>query len=82
MGIQKTYQQMQDFKTAQLASKSAGMGALLGFFFGGFGYLYIGEIGWCLLNLFTFNFCFLGIIIVPFHIHNKITAAQEMVAVG
>lgn len=65
------------YELEKSASKSGVLGALLGFFFPPFGYVYVGKWGWALLNFITINYFLLGFILVPLHVLKIVSDAKS-----
>lgn len=71
------------YRLQSTARCSKGPAILLGIFLSPFAYLYVkdtnsvGAWGWFALNLFTANYLFLGILIVPIHAATTIDSARR-----
>jgi len=53
------------------------MAAIWGLLLSPYGYYYVGSTKLALLNLLTFNYMILGVIIVPFHANKMIQDARD-----
>jgi len=69
--------EMRRHEYEKLADKSVLVAATLGLFLGPFGYVYIGNWRWAIINFFTLNYLFLGIILVPIHVTGDILNARK-----
>lgn len=65
------------YELQKVARKSPGVAVLLGFLLSPAGYWYVGRTGLAAVNLLTFNYLLLGLIIVPFHSYKIIKDARE-----
>lgn len=64
----------------QRAAKSGAGAALLGFFLGPVGYIYVGKWFWAAVCFFTLNYFLLGLIITPIHCYKLVNDAEKELA--
>ena len=63
----------------KLGSRSAILGIIIGSLLGPIGYVYAGQWRWAIINFFTLNYLFLGVVLVPVHVTAMIWGAKMKV---